>query len=206
MTAMRVGCGTRDAAEVNALPGRSSSPRATKQGRMCARCRRGRRAATSARSKELGREVPRAGGQPGEIGEKPEQPVAKPWEKSPRARSNPSSTVAEHEGAPLCGVPSFLPCSTCRRRLPPSPSSGAWRSSHPRFSASSRRRAHVVRRVAPKAEERAYRGWPIRYSQGGRTVCAIQGYADHLNLLVDRAVDLRDPKRLLDGTGAGSGP
>ncbi len=61
----------------------------------------------------------------------------------------------------------------------------------------------VVKAVAPKADERAYRGWPLRYSIDGETTYAIQGYASHVNLLFANGAKLKDAEGLLDGSGKG---
>jgi hypothetical protein len=58
----------------------------------------------------------------------------------------------------------------------------------------------VVKTVAPRAEEKAYRGWPIRIWTGQGLV-AIAGFRDHVNLNLGKGARLNDPKELLEGTG-----
>jgi len=57
----------------------------------------------------------------------------------------------------------------------------------------------VVKKVAPKAEEKAYRGWPIRIRTEHGLV-AIMGFDDHVNVNMGKGARLKDPKKLLEGT------
>lgn len=59
----------------------------------------------------------------------------------------------------------------------------------------------LVKAVAPDAEEKAYRGWPIRI-RTDRGLVAIAGFADHVNVNFGRGASLDDPMGLLEGTGA----
>ncbi len=58
----------------------------------------------------------------------------------------------------------------------------------------------LVKGVAPKAEEKAYTGWPIRI-QTDRGSVAIAGFADHVNVNFGKGAHLDDPTGLLEGTG-----
>ena len=58
----------------------------------------------------------------------------------------------------------------------------------------------TVKGVAPKAEEKAYRGWAIRL-RTERGLVAIAGFPDHVNVKFWRGTSLADPKGLLQGTG-----
>jgi len=58
----------------------------------------------------------------------------------------------------------------------------------------------VVKKVAPKAEEKAYRGWPIRIRTEHGLV-AIMGFDDNVNVNMGKGARLKDPKKLLEGTG-----
>lgn len=58
----------------------------------------------------------------------------------------------------------------------------------------------VVKNVAPGAEEKAYRGWPIRI-RTERGMLAIAGFKDHVNVNLGKRSRLKDPKHLLEGTG-----
>jgi hypothetical protein len=58
----------------------------------------------------------------------------------------------------------------------------------------------LVKSVAPKAEEKAYSGWPLRI-RSDRGIVAIGGFRDHVNVNFGRGTSLDDPKGLLEGTG-----
>ena len=58
----------------------------------------------------------------------------------------------------------------------------------------------LVKGVAPKAEEKAYTGWPLRI-RTDRGIVAIGGFRDHVNVNFGRGTSLEDPKGLLEGTG-----
>jgi hypothetical protein len=58
----------------------------------------------------------------------------------------------------------------------------------------------LVMGVAPKADEKAYSGWPIRI-RTDRGIVAIAGFADHVNVNFGRGASLDDPKGMLEGTG-----
>lgn len=58
----------------------------------------------------------------------------------------------------------------------------------------------MVKEISPDCEERAYRGWPMTL-RTGRGLVALAGYTGYLNLSLGKGVSLRDPERLLKGTG-----
>ncbi len=60
---------------------------------------------------------------------------------------------------------------------------------------------HLVKGVAPDAEEKAYRGWPIRI-RTDRGLVAIAGFRDHVNVNFGKGARLNDRNGLLEGTGA----
>ena len=58
----------------------------------------------------------------------------------------------------------------------------------------------VVKSVAPRAEEIAFRGWPM-HLRTDRGMVAIAGFTRHVNLNFSEGSRLDDPDRLLEGTG-----
>lgn len=59
----------------------------------------------------------------------------------------------------------------------------------------------IVRKAAPKAQERLRWGWPG--FTGNKDILFIYPAGDHINVGFHRGVDLTDPKSLLEGTGKG---
>lgn len=58
----------------------------------------------------------------------------------------------------------------------------------------------VTRSIAPDRTEKAYRGWPMRVFTDRGSI-AIAGFREHVNVNLGRGATLRDPHRLLEGTG-----
>lgn len=58
----------------------------------------------------------------------------------------------------------------------------------------------LVKSVSPDAEEKAYRGWPIRV-RTDRGLVAIAGFKDHVNVNFGKGARLNDPQKLLEGAG-----
>lgn len=58
----------------------------------------------------------------------------------------------------------------------------------------------VAKAVAPQSVERAYRGWPMRVTTD-HGVIAIAGFREHVNVNLGKGATLKDPHRLLEGTG-----
>lgn len=73
-----------------------------------------------------------------------------------------------------------------------------------RFSPDIARMIREVRKVAkqvdPTAEEKAYRGWPMRVMTDQGFI-AIAGFREHVNVNFGRGATLKDPETLLEGTG-----
>ena len=59
----------------------------------------------------------------------------------------------------------------------------------------------TVKAIAPKAEEVAYRTWPIRYRVADLYVCAVGNYPRWISLYFFRGGQLDDPDGVLEGSG-----
>ena len=60
----------------------------------------------------------------------------------------------------------------------------------------------MIKAIAPRAKETAWRTWPIRYSVDGLYVAAVGNYPRWVSIYFFRGAKLDDPDGVLEGTGA----
>jgi hypothetical protein len=60
----------------------------------------------------------------------------------------------------------------------------------------------MIKAIAPKAKETAWRTWPIRYSMDGLYVAAVGNHPRWVSIYFFRGARLADPDGVLEGTGA----
>ena len=59
----------------------------------------------------------------------------------------------------------------------------------------------TIKQIAPKAEETAWRVWPIRYRQGDRYLVAVGNHPRWISIFFFHGGELDDPDSVLEGTG-----